>query len=90
MKWIKYKQGQFPPPCVEVLAYNSKWIDKEINPKGIRLGFYSGGGANFISTVWSDDKGCYITCGDNNEEDCNPDYWKYIEQFELYKKNYIG
>ena len=36
MKWIKYKQGQFPPPCVEVLAYNSKWIDKEINPKGIR------------------------------------------------------
>ena len=31
-----------PNECEEVLAFNSKWIDEDFNPNGIRIGFYNG------------------------------------------------
>lgn len=42
-KWIKYEKQSLPPTGVEVLAYNSKWINEDFNPKGIRVGFRDGG-----------------------------------------------
>ena len=38
MIWIKYSE-QKPTHGVEVIAYNESWINEDLNPRGIRVGF---------------------------------------------------
>lgn len=92
-KWIKYEKQSLPPTGVEVLAYNSKWINEDFNPKGIRVGFRDGDD-EFISAHWWDYEDAYITISksicenspyffqrfiDNTE----PEYWRIIPDFNI-------
>lgn len=43
MNWKKFKEEK-PSEGEEVLAYHPSWIDEDFNPRGIRIGFWNGGG----------------------------------------------
>lgn len=90
--WVKYEKESLPPCGIEVLAYNSKWVDIDFNPKGIRIGFLSEDG--FISAYWWDYQDCYITisksiCKDNKDfyinaiDNTEPEYWMEIPNFNI-------
>lgn len=95
MKWNKYDKENLPPEGVEVLAYNSKWVNEDFNPKGIRIGFVIGD--EFISAHWWDYQDCYITisktvCEDNPNfyvhfiDNTEPEYWCEIPKFDALNK----
>ena len=52
--WYKFEDKK-PPKGIEVIAYNSKWIDEDFNPTGQRVGFLSDLG--FTSAYWWDYQG---------------------------------
>lgn len=37
--WVLIKKDTIIPDRVELLLYNEKWIDKDFNPNGTRVGF---------------------------------------------------
>lgn len=70
--WKHYELRK-PPIGELVLAYNPKWVDGELNPKGIRTGFEDDGG--FISSHWWSYQDCFVTIS-HSECDNNPLYSK--------------
>lgn len=87
LTWIKYSDKK-PETGIEVIAYNSKWVNKDFNPNGIRVGFVNGNG-EFTSAYWWDYQDCYETinlsnCSKNgsfyNEHIGNtePEFWTYF------------
>ena len=86
--YINY-QEQKPPFGVEVIAYHHKWVDKDFNPKGTRIGFLSDDG--FISAFWYDEQDCYETisklhCESNKDfyrshiNNTEPEFWTPIPE----------
>ena len=69
-KWKLFKE-ELPPEGEEVLAFHKDWIDKDYNPKGIRIGFYEEG--DFTSAKWWSIQDCYITIS-HSECDNNPSF----------------
>lgn len=57
--WHKYDKYNLPPIGVEVVAFNHKWINRDFNPRGIRVGFQCDDG-DFISAYWWDYQNDYI------------------------------
>lgn len=93
MKWNKYNKENLPPVGIEVLAYNSKWVNAYFNPKGIRVGFLDGDN-EFISAHWWDYQDSYITisksiCEDSPDfysnliNNTEPEYWCEIPNFDI-------
>ena len=77
--WYKFEDKK-PPKGIEVIAYNSKWIDEDFNPTGQRVGFLSDLG--FTSAYWWDYQGDYVAIcsGDDNDAfDPNGNTAKYTE-----------
>lgn len=66
----------YPPQGIEVLAQSDNWIDEDINPRGIRLGFQD---------ISEDDQGEFVSAKYNDYQDqfdtdreTKPDFWKFI------------
>lgn len=89
--WYKYCEGQLPQIGEEVLAFNEKWIDQDINPKGIRIGFRDSDG--FTSAYWWDMQDDYTAISNlredllskyfQNQEGCvDPEWWTHIPSFK--------
>lgn len=87
LTWIKYSDKK-PETGIEVIAYNSKWVNKDFNPNGMRVGFVNGNG-EFTSAYKWDYQDCYETinlsnCSKNgcfyNEPTGNtePEFWTYF------------
>ena len=86
--WLKYKDKK-PEVGVEVIAFNSKWIDEDFNPNGTRIGFLSDDG--FTSAFWWDYQDCYETiskihCEGNKDfyrshiDNTEPEFWMSIPE----------
>ena len=56
--WNKVSEKELPYG-EEVIAFNKKWIDKDSNPNGTRVGFL--GGRGFISEEWDEEWDEYVT-----------------------------
>ena len=91
LTWYKYCEGQLPQRGEEVLAFNEKWIDQDINPKGIRIGFRDSDG--FTSAYWWDMQDDYVAISNaredllseyfQNQEGCvDPEWWAHIPSFK--------
>ena len=85
--WISVK-NILPPEGEEVIAFHHKWIDKDFNPNGTRIGFLNGNN-EFTSAYWWDYQDCYETINKSNCEanedfyrshidNTEPEYWCYI------------
>ena len=97
MKWIKYKE-QKPPIGKEVIAYHPDWIDKDFNPKGIRMGFQDideGYDGNFVSAQCWNYHGCYMTIShskcdnspafsDETKNSIEPELWISLDSLTDY------
>ena len=55
---------------IEVLAFNTNWIDPDLNPKGFRIGFYLESENKFISSKW-----CNIHDTYEDSDEHFPEYW---------------
>ena len=86
-KWISI-EDELPTGEDEVLLFNKKWINKDYNPKGVRIGFLGGDG--FISAHWWNYQDCYMTVSKNECENnpkfsddiknnTEPTHWRPIE-----------
>ena len=82
-KWHKFSE-ELPPEGVEVIAYNMKWVDKDYNKNGVRVGFLNDG--EFVSAFYWDYQDDYIAisadrCKDNEKfferhiDNTEPEYW---------------
>ena len=82
-----------PEIGVEVIAFNSNWIDEDFNPNGTRVGFRTDDN-DFISAHYWHYHGEYITiCNnecENNEEyseeirnNIYPEKWMYIPKVSV-------
>jgi hypothetical protein len=63
--WNKVSEKKLPHREY-VIAFNKKWIDEDLNPDGIRVGFLEDG--NFISTEWDDDCDMYVTLYEEGDD----------------------
>ena len=75
INWTKYSDSE-PITDKEVIAFNEKWIDEDLNPKGTRVGFLNIDG-EFIFACKSDKQDCYETIN-SNIDNTKPRYWVYI------------
>lgn len=84
--FIPYDQ-QKPEDGVEVICFNSEWIDEDFNRKGIRIGFRNDD--DFISCHYWNCQDSYMTIShaecDNNDfysekirMNIEPTHWKEI------------
>ncbi len=73
MSYWKDFDVQKPEIGVEVLAFSTKWIDEDFNPRGMRVGFLSEEG--FVSAFWWDYQDDYITISKENC-DSNKEFFK--------------
>lgn len=89
--WNPYCRACLPPCGEEVLAYNSKWVNYDFNPRGIRVGFRTDEG--FVSAFWWDYQDDYIAidkskCESNPEffvnhlDNTEPEYWLELPSFK--------
>lgn len=75
LKWTKYSDRE-PIVNEEVIAFNKKWIDEDLNPNGTRVGFLNLDG-KFIFACKSDKEDCYETIN-SNIDNTEPEYWLCI------------
>ena len=82
--WVNMKDKK-PEAGVEVIAYHHKWVDKDFNPNGTRVGFLNGNG-EFTSAYWWNYQDCYQTinssiCLEDKEffknliDNTEPEFW---------------
>lgn len=77
------------------MAYSSKWVDKELSPKGMRIGFLSKKGfvaeywfdfdewnLTVLKTVYED----YKTLFNRTANDSEPEYWTELPDFNINAK----
>lgn len=79
LKWVKYNDRK-PIECEEVLAFNKKWIDEDLNPNGTRVGFLNVDG-EFTFRYMSDEQDYYENHADyyrKHIDNTEPEYWLYI------------
>lgn len=70
--WNKVSEKKLPYG-EEVIVFNEKWIDKDFNPNGTRVGFLRDDG--FISAEWDDGWDEYVTYyGEGYDYDEGDDY----------------
>ncbi|QFG53658.1 hypothetical protein [Chryseobacterium sp.] len=84
--YIDYNE-QKPADGVEVICFNPKWIDEDVNPKGVRIGFKNED--DFVTAHYWWYKDCYMTishseCDDNDafseqiKNNIEPTHWRPI------------
>ena len=78
-KWHKFSE-ELPPEGVEVIAYNMKWVDKDYNKNGVRVGFLNDG--EFVSAFYWDYQDDYIAISKNRCEDNEDFFERHIDNTE--------
>ncbi len=73
MKWNKTSES-IPPDGVEVLGFNSGWIDDDFSPEGIMVCFQNTNGESlsWVRAKWDNDMDIWETIYDDP-----PLYWIY-------------
>lgn len=81
-----------PENGMEIICFNSNWIDEDFNPNGTRIGFLNGDN-EFTTAYWWDYQDCYMTIcksevygneafSKHTQENTEPTHWMAIPNFK--------
>lgn len=95
MNWRKFSEKK-PPIGQEVLAYNKAWVDEDLNPKGVRTGFYDGDENFYFCSLLVTSRLLYVNfshseCDDNQafsdqnqKNNIEPELWAPLDYLTDY------
>lgn len=72
-------ESELPPVGRQVIGFNHKWIDNDLNPEGTQVGFLNDHNEFVSAHRWNTKDGYITTISDNTK----PEYWMYTPILDM-------